>query len=120
MTIKSLRSPELDVTPRLKVKEVCFRKMAWNICDITEDKTKSSTIMESFLSSNICISLFSLFRVLLRVRMLYYLKQEVIGNEFQKVFDGTDARWTIESIFTCLFQMSDEYSRICLDLNKTC
>lgn len=48
--------------------------------------------MESFLSSNICISLFSLFRVLLRVRMLYYLKQEVIGNEFQKVFDGTDAR----------------------------
>uniref|UniRef100_A0A8C0VA58 Chromodomain helicase DNA binding protein 9 n=1 Tax=Cyanistes caeruleus TaxID=156563 RepID=A0A8C0VA58_CYACU len=23
--------------------------------------------------------------------MLYYLKQEVIGNEFQKVFDGTDA-----------------------------
>uniref|UniRef100_A0A669QYQ4 Chromodomain helicase DNA binding protein 9 n=1 Tax=Phasianus colchicus TaxID=9054 RepID=A0A669QYQ4_PHACC len=30
-------------------------------------------------------------KVLLRVRMLYYLKQEVIGNEFQKVFDGTDA-----------------------------
>ena len=32
------------------------------------------------------------FRVLLRVRMLYYLKQEVIGNECQKVFDGVDAR----------------------------
>uniref|UniRef100_A0A8C0B9B0 Chromodomain helicase DNA binding protein 9 n=1 Tax=Buteo japonicus TaxID=224669 RepID=A0A8C0B9B0_9AVES len=30
-------------------------------------------------------------KVLLRVRMLYYLKQEVIGNEFQKVFDGIDA-----------------------------
>uniref|UniRef100_A0A8C8STF6 Chromodomain helicase DNA binding protein 9 n=1 Tax=Pelusios castaneus TaxID=367368 RepID=A0A8C8STF6_9SAUR len=30
-------------------------------------------------------------KVLLRVRMLYYLKQEVIGNEFQKVFDGVDA-----------------------------
>uniref|UniRef100_A0A8C3RDS4 Chromodomain helicase DNA binding protein 9 n=1 Tax=Cyanoderma ruficeps TaxID=181631 RepID=A0A8C3RDS4_9PASS len=30
-------------------------------------------------------------KVLLRVRMLYYLKQEVIGSEFQKVFDGTDA-----------------------------
>ncbi|OXB83962.1 UNVERIFIED_CONTAM: hypothetical protein H355_015473 [Colinus virginianus] len=30
-------------------------------------------------------------KVLLRVRMLYYLKQEVIGNEIQKVFDGTDA-----------------------------
>uniref|UniRef100_A0A8B9J0X9 DNA helicase n=1 Tax=Amazona collaria TaxID=241587 RepID=A0A8B9J0X9_9PSIT len=30
-------------------------------------------------------------KVLLRVRMLYYLKQEVIGNEFQKVFSGIDA-----------------------------
>ncbi|KAL7978947.1 hypothetical protein Chor_013436 [Crotalus horridus] len=30
-------------------------------------------------------------KVLLRVRMLYYLKQEVIGNEFQKVFEGVDA-----------------------------
>uniref|UniRef100_A0A8C2TR73 Chromodomain helicase DNA binding protein 9 n=1 Tax=Coturnix japonica TaxID=93934 RepID=A0A8C2TR73_COTJA len=30
-------------------------------------------------------------KVLLRVRMLYYLKQEVIGSEIQKVFDGTDA-----------------------------
>lgn len=40
----------------------------------------------------IFVFLFSLIRVLLRVRMLYYLKQEVIGNEFQKVFDGIDAR----------------------------
>ncbi|EPY80124.1 hypothetical protein CB1_000856013 [Camelus ferus] len=31
------------------------------------------------------------YGVLLRVRMLYYLKQEVIGNECQKVFDGVDA-----------------------------
>ncbi|KAM6430240.1 chromodomain-helicase-DNA-binding protein 9 isoform 6-T6 [Liasis olivaceus] len=30
-------------------------------------------------------------KVLLRVRMLYYLKQEVIGNECQKVFEGVDA-----------------------------
>lgn len=29
-------------------------------------------------------------KVLLRVRMLYYLKQEVIGNHYQKVFDGAD------------------------------
>lgn len=45
------------------------------------------------LVTNIFVS-FSLFyfRVLLRVRMLYYLKQEVIGNECQKVFDGVDAR----------------------------
>lgn len=27
MTIKSPGSPELDVTPTIKVKEVCFRKM---------------------------------------------------------------------------------------------
>jgi len=31
-------------------------------------------------------------RVLLRVRMLYYLKQEVIGAQCQKVLDGVDAR----------------------------
>lgn len=35
---------------------------------------------------------FSLCRVLLRVRMLYYLKQEVIGNQAQKVLDGADSR----------------------------
>lgn len=71
--------------------------------DVAKDKTKPSTITESCLSSNICISVFSLFRVLLRVRMLYYLKQEVIGNEFQKVFDGTDARWTIERVFLLVY-----------------
>jgi len=32
-------------------------------------------------------------RVLLRVRMLYYLKQEVIGAQFQSVLDGADTRW---------------------------
>lgn len=36
---------------------------------------------------------FSLRRVLLRVRMLYYLKQEVIGSQAQKVLDGGDSRW---------------------------
>lgn len=35
--------------------------------------------------------------------MLYYLKQEVIGNEFQKVFDGVDARWTIEGSFLLVY-----------------
>lgn len=34
----------------------------------------------------------SLCRVLLRVRMLYYLKQEVIGSQAQKVLDGVDSR----------------------------
>ena len=28
------------------------------------------------------------FRVLLRVRLLYYIKQEVIGDEAAKVFQG--------------------------------
>lgn len=35
---------------------------------------------------------FSLYRVLLRVRMLYYLKQEVIGSQAQQVLDGADSR----------------------------
>lgn len=35
---------------------------------------------------------FSLCRVLLRVRMLYYLKQEVIGSQAQRVLDGVDFR----------------------------
>lgn len=34
----------------------------------------------------------SVCRVLLRVRMLYYLKQEVIGSESQNVLDGVDCR----------------------------
>lgn len=34
----------------------------------------------------------SLCRVLLRVRMLYYLKQEVIGSQAQQVLDGVDSR----------------------------
>jgi len=33
------------------------------------------------------------FRVLLRVRLLYYLKQEVIGDEAEKVFSGLPARY---------------------------
>lgn len=52
--------------------------------------------MDGFsLMINIFVSFdffFLIIRVLLRVRMLYYLKQEVIGNECQKVFDGVDAR----------------------------
>jgi hypothetical protein len=34
----------------------------------------------------------SVCRVLLRVRMLYYLKQEVMGNQSQKILDGVDSR----------------------------
>lgn len=31
--------------------------------------------------------------------MLYYLKQEVIGNECSKVFDGVEARYTMLRLF---------------------
>lgn len=37
--------------------------------------------------------LFSHFRVLLRVRMLYYLKQEVIGEHADSVLKGADIRY---------------------------
>ena len=46
----------------------------------------------SLMMINVFLFFPFIFRVLLRVRMLYYLKQEVIGNECQKVFDGVDAR----------------------------
>lgn len=32
------------------------------------------------------------YRVLLRVRLLYYIKQEVIGDQAVKVFKGVPAR----------------------------
>lgn len=32
-------------------------------------------------------------RVLLRVRMLYYLRQEVIGDQADRILDGSDCRW---------------------------
>lgn len=35
----------------------------------------------------------SLSRVLLRVRMLYYLRQEVIGDQAEKILEGADSRW---------------------------
>ena len=36
-------------------------------------------------------------RVLLRVRLLYYLKQEVIGHQADKIFSGAPARFAIVS-----------------------
>lgn len=99
ITISSVRWPKLEVC--LLITDGCFRKMIWKLCDTTKDKTKPTTTVENLWSSNICI-FSSLFRVLLRVRMLYYLKQEVIGNECQKVFNGIDARWTIKRFFACL------------------
>ena len=34
-------------------------------------------------------------RVLLRVRLLYYLKQEVIGQQADKIFSGAAARYAV-------------------------
>lgn len=38
------------------------------------------------------IMCFCFCRVLLRVRLLYYLKQEVIGHQAEKIFNGANAR----------------------------
>lgn len=34
-----------------------------------------------------------IFRVLLRVRMLYYIKHEIIGDLVQHIADGVNARY---------------------------
>lgn len=39
-----------------------------------------------------CIHVFMFHRVLLRVRMLYYLKAEILGEAADKAFEGTPAR----------------------------
>lgn len=44
------------------------------------------------LCVNMCPSLLPWDRVLLRVRMLYYLKAEVLGEAADKAFEGTPAR----------------------------
>lgn len=44
------------------------------------------------LHANVCSSLLPRHRVLLRVRMLYYLKAEVLGEAADKAFEGTPAR----------------------------
>lgn len=44
-------------------------------------------------------------RVLLRVRMLYYLRQEVIGDQADRILEGTDSRLaslSIPSTESCL------------------
>lgn len=44
------------------------------------------------LRASLCSSLPPRDRVLLRVRMLYYLKAEVLGEAADKAFEGTPAR----------------------------
>ena len=44
------------------------------------------------LHASVCSSLLPRDRVLLRVRMLYYLKAEVLGEAADKAFEGTPAR----------------------------
>lgn len=38
-------------------------------------------------------------RVLLRVRMLYYLKQEVIGEHVNSILKGADSRFETAAFF---------------------
>lgn len=46
------------------------------------------------LNSSLSVLILLFFRVLLRVRMLYYLKQEVIGEHADSVLRGADARYS--------------------------
>lgn len=46
------------------------------------------------INASFLISFSLFFRVLLRVRMLYYLKQEVIGEHADSVLRGADARYS--------------------------
>lgn len=50
-------------------------------------------------------------RVLLRVRMLYYLKQEVIGEHADSVLKGADIRYLIQPI---VHQDKAHFLKICL------
>lgn len=47
----------------------------------------NSTEVKNFPPSSAFLS-----RVLLRVRMLYYLRQEVIGDQAEKILEGADSR----------------------------
>lgn len=44
-------------------------------------------------------------RVLLRVRMLYYLKQEVIGEHADSVLKGADIRYVLQLKANCTFKL---------------
>ena len=54
--------------------------------DTHSPESPSSRALMSF------ISVFIFHRVLLRVRMLYYLKAEILGEAADKAFEGTPAR----------------------------
>lgn len=76
----------------------CYAFQSFQLC------SSGCSVCQSFgfcaLSVSLCFVVtggFSLCRVLLRVRMLYYLKQEVIGSLAQNVLDGADSRWAIQT-----------------------
>lgn len=54
---------------------------------VSSRSARSAFVRRCFVLTPLCSR-----RVLLRVRMLYYLKQEVIGEQFQKVLGGADSR----------------------------
>ena len=54
-------------------------------------------------SSEFLINFFLLRRVLLRVRMLYYIKHEIIGDYVQQIQDGTPIRYRFLFLFSSFY-----------------
>lgn len=48
----------------------------------------STSTSQSLIANSVLLVL----RVLLRVRMLYYLRQEVIGDQAERILEGADSR----------------------------
>lgn len=74
-----------------------YRKHLKHQCNKSVKPTHLSFALCVFLCVHVQTlkSLFCHFRVLLRVRMLYYLKQEVIGEHAEAVLKGADIRYSI-------------------------
>lgn len=75
---------------------ICFLQVCVCVCThvCTRVCTRSGSAHSALVLGRgfVVTTGFSLCRVLLRVRMLYYLKQEVIGSQAQNVLDGVDSR----------------------------
>lgn len=65
--------------------------------------------------SLIANSVLLVLRVLLRVRMLYYLRQEVIGDQAERILEGADSRsvdFLSAIFFTLLDNIFTHYRRL--------
>lgn len=73
----------------------------------------SSSTSQSLIANSVLLVL----RVLLRVRMLYYLRQEVIGDQAERILEGADSRSVdflsaIFYFFTLLDNIFTHYRRL--------